>query len=109
MANGEFLIHNSKLLIHYSPLFTIRMSELRNLPSVDKLLQTGKAAGLVLAYGRPLLLEALRAALQQARTTFHQTGKLPAETILLENAENFLQSRRAKGVVKGGGQIQQDQ
>ncbi|MEJ2555389.1 MAG: L-seryl-tRNA(Sec) selenium transferase [Anaerolineae bacterium] len=42
-------------------------SELRKLPSVDKLLQEGAVAGMVEQYGRELTLDALRAALDDAR------------------------------------------
>ena len=36
------------------------MTTLRNLPSVDRLLQTRTAAELIARYGRPLTLDALR-------------------------------------------------
>ena len=43
------------------------MSNLRSLPSVDRLLQTSQAADLVTAFGRPLTLAALRSTLEHIR------------------------------------------
>ena len=43
------------------------MSELRNIPSVEQLLQTKLAAEMISAHGRPLVLEAIRHVLDEAR------------------------------------------
>jgi L-seryl-tRNA(Ser) seleniumtransferase len=62
------------------------MSDLRNLPSVEQLLQTEQAAMLVSAYGRPLALEAIRAALQDARAAFQPDQPLPDRQGILSGA-----------------------
>jgi len=60
-------------------------SELRKLPSVDKLLQTEAAAGLVERHGRELTLEALRAALADARQAILAGNSAPeAESLIAE-------------------------
>jgi L-seryl-tRNA(Ser) seleniumtransferase len=62
------------------------MSELRNIPAVDALLQTRQAAGLVAEFGRPLTLEALRAVLAELRAKFKEGETLPDRTIILQEA-----------------------
>ncbi len=47
---------------------TSQKSNLRGLPSVEQLLQTRLAADLIASYGRPLTLQAVRAALGEARS-----------------------------------------
>jgi len=60
-------------------------SELRKLPSVDKLLQTEAAAGLVERHGRELTLEALRAVLADARQAILAGNSAPeAESLIAE-------------------------
>lgn len=61
------------------------MTDLRNLPSIDKLLSTHTAAELIASYGRPLALDALRDALEEIRTDYlakKRDSIPPAETIL---------------------------
>ena len=53
------------------------MSDLSALPSVEQLLQTGEAARLVATYGRPLVLEAIRAALADLRQSRPLPDPLP--------------------------------
>ncbi|NMB91043.1 MAG: hypothetical protein GYA17_22005, partial [Chloroflexi bacterium] len=48
------------------------MAELRDIPSVDHLLQTPQAAGLVSSYGRSLTLQALREALSGVRDAYRR-------------------------------------
>lgn len=60
------------------------MAELRDLPSVDTLLQTVEASALVRLYGRSLTLNAIRAALDQARSRFKDGHSLPDEAKLLD-------------------------
>jgi L-seryl-tRNA(Ser) seleniumtransferase len=67
------------------------MNDLRFLPSVNKLLETQTAAGLSLAYGRPLTLDALRTALEQARSSFQGSGQVPSDEQLLRQAERLLE------------------
>jgi L-seryl-tRNA(Ser) seleniumtransferase len=60
-------------------------SELRKLPSVDRLLQTDAVAGLVERHGRELTLEALRAALDDARQAILTGNSAPeAERLIAE-------------------------
>jgi len=67
------------------------MNDLRFLPSVNKLLETQTATGLSLAYGRPLTLDALRTAMEQARSSFHGSGQVPSDEELLRQAEKLLE------------------
>lgn len=60
------------------------MSELRNIPAVDALLQTRQAAGLVAEFGRPLTLEALRAVLDELRSKFKEGETLPDRAFILQ-------------------------
>jgi L-seryl-tRNA(Ser) seleniumtransferase len=68
------------------------MTTLRNLPSVEGLLQTKTAAELIAAYGRPLTLAALRATLDDIRSRF-QSGPppvLPSNEEILAGTESQL-------------------
>jgi L-seryl-tRNA(Ser) seleniumtransferase len=66
------------------------MTSLRDLPSVDQLLQ--HATHLIEAYGRPLTLDALRRALDEARARFKSNPdlKLPSTEDFLTQAESHL-------------------
>jgi L-seryl-tRNA(Ser) seleniumtransferase len=66
------------------------MSSLRDLPSVDQLLQQPPVAGWIAAYGRAQTLEAIRQSLEQARHGFTQTHQLPALPDLMEQARHML-------------------
>jgi L-seryl-tRNA(Ser) seleniumtransferase len=68
------------------------MTNLRNLPSVEQLLQTQQAAELVAAYGRPLTLQAIRAALDlvRARVSRRREATLPDREGLLSLAAESL-------------------
>jgi len=68
------------------------MSDLRNLPSVDKLLQTEKAIAFIAEFGRPLTLDALRATLEAARTDFRLTNTIPSEDDMLEKTGDRLRA-----------------
>ena len=62
------------------------MTDLRSLPSIDKLLQSQTSAELVAAYGRPLVLDALRAVLTEIRAAYADDNTKPippAETLLI--------------------------
>ncbi len=68
------------------------MTTLRDLPSVESLLQTRVAAELIAAYGRPLTLDAFRTELADIRTRFKadpQTS-LPTTDAILSRAESRL-------------------
>jgi L-seryl-tRNA(Ser) seleniumtransferase len=65
-------------------------SELRKLPSVDKLLEANAIASLVEQHGRELTLEALRAALDDARQVVLNGEPAPeAETLIAETAHRL--------------------
>jgi L-seryl-tRNA(Ser) seleniumtransferase len=68
------------------------MSELRALPSVDRLLQTSQAEAWTASYGRPLTLEAVRSALDAIRRA-HQPGHpLPSEAQICDQVQDLLHS-----------------
>ncbi|MCD4672033.1 MAG: L-seryl-tRNA(Sec) selenium transferase, partial [Anaerolineaceae bacterium] len=60
------------------------MSDLKNLPSVDRLLQTKTAAELVAIYGRSLTLEAIRKELADVRKAYATSQTVPQRRALLE-------------------------
>jgi L-seryl-tRNA(Ser) seleniumtransferase len=66
------------------------MSQLRNLPSVEQLLQN--ATHLIEAFGRPLTLDALRSTLDSARARFKTDPQpaLPSMDMILAEAESRL-------------------
>jgi L-seryl-tRNA(Ser) seleniumtransferase len=59
---------------------------LRNLPSVDQLLQTPQAAALISSYGRPLTLQALRSILDDIRgdVLSHAADSVPSADVIIE-------------------------
>jgi L-seryl-tRNA(Ser) seleniumtransferase len=74
------------------------LNRLRDLPSVDSLLQalatglaTAPVAGMTATYGRPLTLQALRQALDEARERIIAGGQTPGVDELLESAQRTLQ------------------
>ncbi|NJD60017.1 MAG: L-seryl-tRNA(Sec) selenium transferase [Anaerolineae bacterium] len=66
------------------------MSSLRDLPSVDQMLQAHEVHTWIEEFGRPLTLVALRHALEQARQEFTQTENIPSSESLLEQAHTSL-------------------
>ncbi|MBI5840818.1 MAG: L-seryl-tRNA(Sec) selenium transferase [Chloroflexi bacterium] len=68
------------------------MTTLRNLPSVERLLQTQPAAEMIAANGRPLTLSVLRFTLEDIRTRFKsgQVTTLPSMDLILTQAESRL-------------------
>lgn len=68
------------------------MTALRNLPSVEGLLQTETAARLIARYGRPLILDAIRFVLDDIRARFKTDPKpaLPSHDLILAQAESAL-------------------
>lgn len=67
------------------------MVRLRDLPSVDQLLQDAQVQEWIVAYGRPLTVEAIRSSLSQARARFAQIGALPDLGAILQEAQNILE------------------
>jgi L-seryl-tRNA(Ser) seleniumtransferase len=66
------------------------VNNLRNLPSVDQLLQNVVSQAWIPVYGRPLVVEALRVALESARVDYKQGRSLPEADELLEKAQQIL-------------------
>jgi L-seryl-tRNA(Ser) seleniumtransferase len=68
------------------------MSTLRDLPSVDQLLQQPSVTTWIAQYGRTQTLQALRQTLDEVRSNYQQTKKLPRREALLEDALALLQN-----------------
>ncbi len=68
------------------------MPGLRDLPSVERLLQTQQAVNLTACFGRPLTLQALRQSLDAARSGYRDGEALPEGAELLSQAERLLQA-----------------
>ena len=68
------------------------MTTLRNLPSVEQLLQTETTARLIARFGRPLTLDALRGTLDDIRARFkiNPEAGLPSIDSILNQAESTL-------------------
>lgn len=67
------------------------MPTLRDLPSVDQLLQFPTVQALIEQFGRPLTLEALRLSLEQARRRFAEKGEVPGHPALMQRASELLE------------------
>jgi L-seryl-tRNA(Ser) seleniumtransferase len=67
------------------------MNDLRSLPSVDQIIQSESGLAWVVAYGRPLVLEAIRQSLDAVRAGFQQGTVLPDRTYLLYSIEQQLE------------------
>ncbi|MDX1438157.1 MAG: L-seryl-tRNA(Sec) selenium transferase, partial [Anaerolineales bacterium] len=65
---------------------------LRDLPSVDQLVQSPQAVEALEAYGRPLTLDAVRTALEDARQNFADTGSVPDLEALIARAVDLLKA-----------------
>ncbi|HMZ43193.1 MAG TPA: L-seryl-tRNA(Sec) selenium transferase [Anaerolineales bacterium] len=68
------------------------MTTLRDLPSIDQILQTHLAAQLIARYGRPLTLSAIRFTLDEIRARFKsgQITALPLRDLILAQADATL-------------------
>ncbi len=67
---------------------------LRDLPSIDRLLQSSQAADMVHLFGRTLTLDALRAQLDDARASIRAGGAPPDDATLLRKAQEALEDWR---------------
>ena len=68
------------------------MASLRQLPSIDQLLQRPQVGKWVAHYGRSLTVDALRHTLDQVRALYPQTADIPGEADLLQRAGEMLKS-----------------
>lgn len=60
------------------------MFDLRNLPSIDKLLNTSQGTGYIDRFGRPLTVDAFREVLKEVRTSYRSSRKIPDSDRILE-------------------------
>lgn len=74
------------------------MTTLRNLPSVEQLLQTETTAHLIARFGRPLTLDALRKTLDDIRARFKSgtLAELPSTDSILAQSESTLSAWTAQ-------------
>ena len=68
------------------------MSHLKDLPSVDHLLNSDTANELVNTFGRLLTLEAIRSTLNEVRTKFPETATIPNTNSLFDKIQQLLTS-----------------
>ena len=68
------------------------MNKLRDLPSVDLLLQKPVVSTWIDEYGRPLILEALRTSLEEARQSYQPDKDLPSQEEILEHSGALVRS-----------------
>ena len=66
------------------------IQSLRNLPSVDQLLQEPQITGWLASYGRPLVVNAIRHTLDKARGDFSTGRPIPNSPMLLEGIAGVL-------------------
>ena len=66
---------------------------LRQLPSVDRLLQTPDVAALVALHGRAVVTEAVRAALDEVRANIRAGGDVPEYSALVQAVEAAARTR----------------
>ncbi len=66
------------------------MSSLRDLPSVDQLLQQPDVIAWIDEFGRHLTVSALRDALEQARDEFNQRQRIPTDQEILDQSNRLL-------------------
>jgi L-seryl-tRNA(Ser) seleniumtransferase len=67
------------------------MSDRRDIPAVDALLQTHQAAELIARFGRPLTLEAIRSTLTDLREELKEGKTLPDRSVILQRAQKSLE------------------
>ena len=67
------------------------MSDRRDIPAVDALLQTRQAAEMVAQYGRPLTLEAIRVTLDELREELKEGKTVPERSVILTRIQKHLE------------------
>ena len=72
------------------PPAPLEMSDLRRLPSIERLLQTDQAAHLLAEFGRPLTLDAVRAVLADARQDMQNGAEVPEPYEIFTRINNWL-------------------
>lgn len=68
----------------------LEMSDLRRLPSIERLLQTEKASRLIVEFGRPLTLDAVRAVLANARLDVQNGADAPESDEIFARITDWL-------------------
>ena len=84
------------------------MSSLRDLPSVDRVLQSPEAGSLIEQYSRPLVVASIRETLEKFRIQHAQEGEIPGHATLLDEASRLLQAWTAptlQSVINASGVI----
>ncbi len=76
------------------------MSDLRNLPSVDKLLQTETAQDFIQLYGRSLTVSAIRFCLDQIRNHYQEDQPVPSLQDILIQVQDYLEDRVEPSLVR---------
>jgi len=66
------------------------MSDFRSLPSVERLMQTAQAAGLIANFGRPQTLDAVRLVLVEIRKNSQPETPIPEIDTILSRVSNWL-------------------
>lgn len=84
------------------------MSELRNLPSVDQLLQHPDLSAAISKFGRPLTRDGIRFTLEELRQNFQAGAKIPELGVIIESIMTKLSTwtePTLKGVINATGVI----
>jgi len=74
------------------------MSSLRDLPSVDALLQIESVQNWIGEFGRPLTVDALRDSLATARSNYQEGDLVPDVDVILVQARGLLEARTASSL-----------
>jgi L-seryl-tRNA(Ser) seleniumtransferase len=77
------------------------MSQLSDLPSVERLLRTPEGVTLAASYGRPLTLDAIRTTLEDVRGRVREDEQsgIPGSQYILEHAKSYLRSWMQPGMM----------
>ncbi len=84
------------------------MGSLRDLPSVERMLQSSEAGSLIEQYGRPLVVASIRETLEGFRIRHTRKGEIPGQQNLLDEANRLLQAWTAptlQSVINASGVI----